>query len=210
MLWWGELGEALQGNQSCEFRRYTRMGKLGQRGDSTWKLLLSSISERPCASAEIWNGMGGRMATPVKAAEIKKAGAGSKKATAGNRKAAGEEKKAPAVSKKASKSRTKEPRRTGEPIPNTIEVKSLGEEAFSVMGAQASKIIERLLMQAMKGDMKSAQMLVNLANKEAEAKEALRHGPLRSQALAWAAELPWQDEVDPKQGETGGGSREAG
>jgi hypothetical protein len=186
------------------------MGKLGQRGDSTWKLLLSSISERPCASAEIWNDMGGRMGTPVKAAGIKKAGAGCKKATAGNGKEAGKKKKAAAVRKKASRPRIKEPTRTDKSSSNTNEGKSLGEEAFSVMGAQASKIIERLLMQAMKGDMKSAQMLLNLANKEGEAKEALRHGPLRSQALAWAAELPWQDEVDPKQGETGSGSREAG
>ena len=78
-----------------------------------------------------------------------------------------------------------------------------------MMGARGSKIIEQLLVQAMKGDMKSAQMLVSLADKEAEAKEALRHGPLRSQALAWAAELPWQDEEDQKQTETGGESREA-
>ena len=143
------------------------------------------------------------MATPEKAAEVKKAGAGSMKATAGNRKAAG-------VRKKASKTGTEEHTKSDKPGPNTVDAKSLGEEAFSVMGAQASKIIERLLVRMMQGDMKSAEMLVMLANKEAVAKEALRHGPPRSQALAWAAELPWQDEVDPKQAEVSGGSRESG
>ena len=77
------------------------------------------------------------------------------------------------------------------------------------MGAQSWAIIERLMVQATKGDTKSAQMLVSLASKEADAKEALRHGPLRSQALAWAAELPWEDEEDQKQTEAGGESREA-
>jgi hypothetical protein len=150
------------------------------------------------------------MSTAAKAAGMKKTGAGRKTAITRNRKAAGEDKRADAVRKKASKPRTEEPTKAAEPIPSADEAKSFGEEAFSMMGARGSKIIEHLLERAMKGDMKSAQMLLSLANKEAEVKEALRHGPLRSQALAWAAELPWQDEVDPKQAETGGGSREAG
>jgi hypothetical protein len=153
--------------------------------------------------------MGGWMATPTKAAGIKKAGARSTKATAGNRKAAGEGKKETAFGKKASKQKTEEPTRTDKQSLITDEEKSLGEEAVSVMGAQASKIIERLLVQMMKGDMKSAQMLVDIAKKEGEAREALRHGPLRSQALTWASELPWLDDVEPKQAETGSGSREA-
>jgi len=150
------------------------------------------------------------MSTPAKAAGMKKAEAGRKRAIKGIRKAAGEDERAEAVRKRASKPRTEEPTNAAEPVPSADESNSLGEEAFSMMGARGSKIIEHLLERAMKGDMKSAQMLVSLANKEAEAKETLRHGPLRSQALAWAAELPWQDEVDPKQAETGRGSREAG
>jgi len=69
------------------------------------------------------------------------------------------------------------------------------------MGSQAWAIIERLVIQAMKGDVKSAHMLVGLAKKEEDAKEVLRHGPLRSQALAWAAELPWQEETVPEPAE---------
>ena len=77
-----------------------------------------------------------------------------------------------------------------------------------MMGTLSSKILEHLVTQTIKGDMKSRQFLSDMAKKEAEAKEEFDHGPLRSQALAWAAEPPWQDVVDPKQAETCGGSRE--
>jgi hypothetical protein len=136
------------------------------------------------------------MATPTKATGIKRAGAESEIAAAEDRKAA-------TVRKKASKSGIEERTRTDKSQANPPEVKSLGEEAFDVMAKLASKLVERLLTEAMKGNMKSAEMLVKLAFKEGEAQEALRHGPLRSQALAWAAEQPWQDEVDPKQAESG-------
>ena len=52
--------------------------------------------------------------------------------------------------------------------------KNLGKEAHSVMDEQVSKIVETLLGQTMKGKVKSAQMLVKLAKKESNAKEALR------------------------------------
>ena len=141
------------------------------------------------------------MATPANAAGIKKAGAGSTQATAGNRKAPGADQGAAAFRKKASKPRTEEPPGTAKPSACTDDEKSLGEEAASAMVARAWSIIERLVVQAMKGDMKSAQMLLDLAGKEGEAREALRHGPLRSQALLWAAELPWVDDLDLKQAE---------
>jgi hypothetical protein len=64
------------------------------------------------------------------------------------------------------------------------------------------------MKRALKGDAKSTNILAELAKQEAEAKEALGHGPLRSQALEWAAEPPWQDELDAEKAETGHGSRE--
>ncbi len=85
----------------------------------------------------------------------------------------------------------------------------MNTEAHEAIGKESSTIVECLMVKAKKGDTKSAQILVELAKREAEAKEALDHGPLRSQALAWAAEPQWQDEVDPEKAETGGGSREA-
>ena len=91
----------------------------------------------------------------------------------------------------------------------TDEDRSLSEEAHTVMGRLSHVIVEHLLVRANQGDMKSAQMLVELAKEEAEAKEVLERGPHRSQALAWAAEPPWQDEVDGEKAETWSGSREA-
>jgi hypothetical protein len=88
--------------------------------------------------------------------------------------------------------------------------KNLGKEAHSVMDEQVSKIVEHLLGQTIKGKVKSAHMLVKLAKKEANAKEALKRGPLRSQVLAWAAEPQWQDNVDGEKAELGTESQEAG
>jgi hypothetical protein len=133
------------------------------------------------------------MATNASAAEAKKAGA-KKKATKG---------------KRESKPRAEEPTETNETETIAEESTSLSEEALKVMGSQSAKIAEQLLEQTIKGQKKGAQMLSKLAKKEAEAKEALDHGPLRSQALAWAAEPQWQDEAEDENAETGSGSREA-
>ena len=79
------------------------------------------------------------------------------------------------------------------------------------MGSRRSKIIEQLLGRSMQGDSKSSQFLAKLADKEGVAMEALLHGPLRSQALAWAEEPAWEDEGGPEHVETeaGSGSEEA-
>lgn len=137
--------------------------------------------------------MVGRMATETKAAGAKKPGAGTTKATA---------------RKKRSQPRTKKAEDTESSEPGLDMKKSLCEEAHTTMGSESSSIIEHLLARAKRGDMKSAAMLVELAKNETRAKEALKHLPLRSQALLWAAEPPWQDEVDRDKAETGSGSRE--
>jgi hypothetical protein len=76
------------------------------------------------------------------------------------------------------------------------------------MESRASRVVEKLVVRAMRGDSKIAHLLVALANKESDAMEALQYEPLRSQALAWEAEPQWQEEVDPERAETGTGSRE--
>ena len=147
-----------------------------------------------CTFAEKRNGTGGRMATETKAE-------GANRAEAGKRK--------PAASKKERKPRTKNPEEADNSGAITDEDRSLSEEAHTVMGRLSHVIVEHLLVRANQGDMKSAQMLVELAKEEAEAKEVLERGPHRSQALAWAAEPPWQDEDDGEKAETWSGSREA-
>lgn len=87
--------------------------------------------------------------------------------------------------------------------------KSLSEEAHSAVGAESSAIVEHLMERAKRGDRKSAQVLVELAKREAEAKEAALHGPLRSQALSWAAEPQWEDELNEEKAETRSISEEA-
>jgi hypothetical protein len=134
------------------------------------------------------------MATEAKVAGAKKAEAGKRKATA---------------RKRASKRGTKKPEDTETSRPSKRNGRSLTEEALIATGAQSSTMVERLMMQTMMGDAKSAHLLADLAQKEAEAKEVLDHGPLKSQALAWAAEPQWQDVVGPEQAETCDGSREA-
>jgi hypothetical protein len=133
------------------------------------------------------------MTEETKAAETQTAGA-KKKAT---------------KRKKASKPRTKKPEGARKAGSRTKKEKSVNAEAHFVVGSRLSTIVEHLLGRSMTGDTKSAQLLVGMADKEAEAKEALRHGPLRSQALAWAAEPEWQDEMDMEKAETSSGGREA-
>ena len=140
------------------------------------------------------NGTGGRMATEAKAAGTKRNNAGKAKATS---------------RKKESKARTTQPEDMEGSEPGTGENTSLREEALIVAGSQSSSVVERLMVQVMRGDAKSTQMLAKLAKKEAEAKQALKHGPLRSQALAFAAEPQWQDEMNEEKAESSGGSQEA-
>jgi hypothetical protein len=128
--------------------------------------------------------------------------------TAGTKRAAGGARKAVLGKSTASKSGSGESRKTQNSETGNDKA-SMGGEAHSVMGSRTSLIVENLLGRTMRGDGKSARMLQGLANKESEAKEVLKHGPLRSQALAWAAEPPWQDELDAETAETGSGSREA-
>jgi hypothetical protein len=134
------------------------------------------------------------MATEVKAAGAKKAEAGRTKATA---------------SRKASKPRTKKSEDTETSKHSKEKERRLSEEALVLTGSESSKIVERLMTQAMKGYAKSAEMLSDLAKREAEAKKAMEHGPHRSQVLAWAAEPPWRGESDEEKAESGGGSLEA-
>jgi len=132
-----------------------------------------------------------------------------KRVGTGTRGGAGETKRAVSGKKKASKRGTGGPTKAENSESGTCKEKRLGEEAHNVMGSRTSTIVEHLIGRTRAGDKKSAEMLKDLAEKEAEAKEALEHGPLRSQALAWEAEPQWQDPVDPENAETDCGSREA-
>jgi hypothetical protein len=95
-----------------------------------------------------------------------------------------------------------------DPQANTADGEVLCEEAHKAMGGLSSTIVLQWLTKTMKGDKTSTHLLTDLAKKEAEAKEALEHGPLRSQALEWAAEPQWQEEMDGDKAETSGGSLE--
>jgi len=137
------------------------------------------------------------MTTGIEAAEAKTAGAKTKATKKATKR------------KRASKPREKKLKGADNPGATADDESGLSTEALTVVGSRASRIVEQMLFGIVRGDSKTAQMLVELAKTESEAKEALRHGPLRSQALAWAAEPQWQDEVNPEQAETVGGSREA-
>ena len=161
----------------------------------------SFIPQGPRTYAKSRTGMGGPMTSGEKETERMRVGAGTRGADGGT-------KKAVSGKNKASKSGSGESKRTknsGKDKKNS----SIGGEAQNVMGTRTSSIVGSLLERTMRGDAKSAQMLVGLSDKEAEAMEVLEHGPLRSQALAWAAEPQWQDEVDSETAETGSGSRES-
>ena len=132
------------------------------------------------------------MTTGTEATEKKKSGA-RKKAGAG---------------KKTSKPRTGKPTETSESGSKKSDGKGLDREAFGALGARDSKVAEELMKRAMRGDPKSTNILAEMAKKEDEEKEALEHGPLRSQAMEWAAEPPWQGELETGKGETGSGGRE--
>ncbi len=110
--------------------------------------------------------------------------------------------------KNASKPRTKKREDTDSPV-STHKKKGLSEEALEMMCSESSELVEHFWARAKRGDIRSAQMLVELAKNETKAKEALKHLPLRSQALAWAAEPQWQDDADGETAENWNGSKEA-
>jgi hypothetical protein len=113
--------------------------------------------------------------------------------------------------KKASQPAIEEATEAGNPEPDTGEQKRLGQEAHRVMRLRFSMMVERLVGRTLMGDQRSSNHLVKLSDKEAkeaEAKAALDHGPRRSQALIWASEPAWQEEVDQETAETDYGSRE--
>jgi hypothetical protein len=53
-----------------------------------------------------------------------------------------------------------------------------------------------LLNKARSGDMQSLRLLVSLAGQHKPKEKVIDPGPLRSQALAWAAEAEWVDPVE--------------
>jgi hypothetical protein len=95
-----------------------------------------------------------------------------------------------------------------QPLTSVDEDRSASAEAHTLMGQWSSKVVASLMDQMAKGDRKSAQLLVELAKTEAAAKEALEHGPLRSQALLWAAEPPWEGDWPGETEYPGGGGPE--
>jgi len=69
--------------------------------------------------------------------------------------------------------------------------KMLNKEAFQAMERNASEIVQVLAIGAAKGDLKSAQLLVELAEGDMDAEETVKERPLLALAAKLAAEPQW-------------------
>lgn len=73
----------------------------------------------------------------------------------------------------------------------------LKEAVDRKLKGSSGELASLLLDKARGGDMPSLRLLVSLAEHHKPKEKVVDHGPLRSQALAWAAEPEW---VDPEEG----------
>lgn len=83
------------------------------------------------------------------------------------------------------------------------KAKMLNKEALKIMDEKAIEIAMSLLDSTLKGHVLSARMLVELAEENMEADEAMMMRPLRSVALNLAEEPEWPGEVQQPAAETG-------
>ena len=87
-------------------------------------------------------------------------------------------------------------------------MKKLSEEALKLVDEKAAEIARSLYDSTLDGHALSARLLVELAEGNVEAEEAVSMRPLRSLAFDLAAEPEWQPEAPEAAAETGAGSRE--
>jgi F0F1-type ATP synthase membrane subunit b/b' len=88
------------------------------------------------------------------------------------------------------------------------KVKKLNKEARKIVDEKATEIAESLLNSTLDGHVLSARLLVELAEGNVEAEEAMTMRPLRSMAADLAAEPPWRGEETEAAAETCSGPRE--
>ena len=88
------------------------------------------------------------------------------------------------------------------------KLKALNEAALNLVNEKAKEIVQSLYNSTIEGHVQSTRLLVELAEGNVEAEEAMEMRPLRSFALDLAAEREWPGEVAVAAAETGVGSRE--
>jgi hypothetical protein len=85
------------------------------------------------------------------------------------------------------------------------KARKLNKAAHKLVDERATEIAQSLLKSTLKGHILSARFLVELAEENVEAEEAMAMQPVRSLALDLAAEPEWPSETDV---DVGVGSRE--
>jgi hypothetical protein len=88
------------------------------------------------------------------------------------------------------------------------KVKKLNEQALKLVDENATEIAKSLLDSTLDGHVLSARLLVELAEGNVEAEEAVTMRPLRSLALNLAAEPQWPGDAPEPAAETGASGRE--
>ena len=88
------------------------------------------------------------------------------------------------------------------------KVKKLNKEALKLVDEKAPEIAKSLYESTIKGHVLSARLLVELAEGDVEAEEAMTMRPLRSIALELAAEPQWKGEETEAGAEMCSGPRE--
>jgi hypothetical protein len=88
------------------------------------------------------------------------------------------------------------------------KVKKLNKEALKLMDEKATEIAQFLLNNTLDGQVPSARLLVELAEGDVGAEEALTMRPFRSVALELAAEPQWKGEETEAGAEMCSGPRE--
>lgn len=81
-------------------------------------------------------------------------------------------------------------------------MRKLNEEALKIVDEKAVQIAKSLLDSTLEGHILSARLLVELAEGNVEADEAMTMRPLRSVAMGLAEEPQWQDEAPDPAAET--------
>jgi signal transduction histidine kinase len=82
------------------------------------------------------------------------------------------------------------------------KIKKLNKEALKIVDENAHKIAQSLYDSTLEGHVLSARLLVDLAEGDVEAEEALSKRPLRSLAEELAAEPQWKGEDEEAMAET--------
>jgi hypothetical protein len=81
--------------------------------------------------------------------------------------------------------------------PATPKTRKLNREALKIVDEKAKEIADALFDSTIKGHVLSAKLLVDLAEGNIDADEAMTKRPLRSVATELAAEPPWNPNAQP-------------